>query len=45
MRINKYLANRGLTTRRGADELVRQGKVLINDQQAKLGDLVQPIIR
>ncbi|HPY12929.1 MAG TPA: pseudouridine synthase [Candidatus Paceibacterota bacterium] len=41
MRINKYLANRGLTTRRGADELVRQGKVLINDQPAKLGDLVQ----
>lgn len=41
VRINKYLANQGLTTRRGADELIQQGKVLINGKPAKLGDLVQ----
>src|SRR3989344_7689745 len=40
MRINRYLALQGLTTRRGADELIAAGSVLINGQKAKLGDRV-----
>lgn len=40
IRINRYLALRGLTTRRGADELIAAGAVLINGQKAKLGDRV-----
>lgn len=40
MRVNKYLARRGLTTRRGADELIARGKVFINDRVAALGDKV-----
>lgn len=40
MRINKYLADRGISTRRGADELVSKGKVTINGRQAVLGDKV-----
>ncbi|WP_432736192.1 pseudouridine synthase [Maridesulfovibrio sp. FT414] len=30
IRLNKYIASAGLTSRRGADELVQQGKVKIN---------------
>lgn len=30
MRINKYIAECGLTSRRGADELIKQGKVSVN---------------
>lgn len=41
MRINKYLKDKGLTTRRGADELIQKGAVLINGKIAKLGDEVQ----
>lgn len=40
MRINKYLALRGLATRRGADELIQKKKVYINDRIAVLGDKV-----
>ncbi len=40
MRINKYLALRGLATRRGADELIQKKKVYINDRLAVLGDKV-----
>ncbi|HEY4501271.1 MAG TPA: pseudouridine synthase [Candidatus Paceibacterota bacterium] len=40
MRINKYLAREGVATRRGADELVAQGKVLINGRVAKLGEKI-----
>ena len=35
------MANEGFSTRRGADELIQQGKVVINGKLAKLGDLVQ----
>lgn len=42
MRINKYLAHRGMTTRRGGDELIAKGQVLINGIRAKLGDKVMP---
>lgn len=41
MRINKYLAQQGLATRRGADALVAGRKVLINGRVAVLGDQVQ----
>jgi 23S rRNA pseudouridine2604 synthase len=40
MRINKYLAHKGLATRRGADELITAKKVLINGRAAVLGDKV-----
>jgi len=37
MRINKYLKDKGLSTRRGADELIKAGAVRINGQVARLG--------
>ena len=40
VRINKYLAEKGITTRRGADALIESGKVFINDKKAVLGDKV-----
>jgi 23S rRNA pseudouridine2604 synthase len=40
VRINKYLAFKNICTRRKADDLVVQKKVLINGQVAKLGDKV-----
>jgi 23S rRNA pseudouridine2604 synthase len=40
MRINKYLAHQKLCTRREADEMIAQGKVLLNGKRAVLGDKV-----
>jgi 23S rRNA pseudouridine2604 synthase len=40
MRINKYLAHEGASTRRGVDALIEAGKVFINGRPAKLGDKV-----
>ena len=40
MRINKYLAEQKLATRRGADELIKQGLVKLNGRLAQLGDEV-----
>lgn len=40
MRINKYLAREGVATRRGADELVARGNVLINGRAAVLGEKI-----
>ena len=40
MRINKYLAHRGISTRNKADELIKQGLVKINGKKASLGDKV-----
>lgn len=40
IRINRYLAHKGLSTRRGADELITKGLVTINGNIAKLGDKV-----
>ena len=40
MRINKYLAKEGVATRRGADELIARGKVLINGRVAVLGEKI-----
>ncbi len=40
IRINKYLALNNYSTRRGADELIQKGYVLINGKRARLGDQV-----
>lgn len=40
MRINKYLSEKNITTRRGADVLITEGKVFINGRKAVLGDKV-----
>lgn len=40
MRINKYLALKKHSTRRGADELIKEKKVFINGRLAVLGDKV-----
>ncbi len=40
MRINKYLALKKHSTRRGADELIKEKKVFINGKLAVLGDKV-----
>lgn len=41
MRINKYLAWKKYSTRRGADELIQKGQVFINGKAAVLGAKVQ----
>lgn len=41
MRINKYLALKKYSTRRGADELIATGQVFINDKIAELGAQVR----
>ena len=41
MRINKYLAESGVASRRGADELIKSGVVKINGKVAGLGDEVE----
>ena len=40
IRINKYLADKKISTRRGADELVKEKKVFINGKLAVLGSKV-----
>ncbi|MBI5077932.1 MAG: rRNA pseudouridine synthase [Candidatus Yonathbacteria bacterium] len=40
VRINRYLAHKGFSTRRGADELITKGLVKINGKIAVLGDKV-----
>ncbi len=40
IRINKYLALKNISTRRGADELVKEKKVFINGKLAELGSKV-----
>jgi 23S rRNA pseudouridine2604 synthase len=40
IRINKYLAESGVTTRRGADTLIDAGKVFVNGKKALLGQQI-----
>jgi len=40
MRLNKFLGQAGVTSRRGADRLIEQGAVTINGKVARLGDKV-----
>ena len=42
MRINKFISESGIASRRGADKLIQENKVLINGRRAKIGDEVQP---
>lgn len=41
VRINKYLADRKYSTRRGADELIEQGLVYVNGKPAALGQQIE----
>ena len=41
MRINKFLAEMGVASRRGADEMISAGRVQINGITANLGDSVE----
>ena len=41
MRLNKYLAQKNIASRREADVLIEKGKVLINGEKAELGQKVQ----
>ena len=38
MRINKYLAECGVASRRGCDKLIEEGRVTVNGKTAALGD-------
>ena len=42
MRINKYLQEAGLCSRRAADEMIREGRVTIDGAPAQLGTQVAP---
>lgn len=42
IRLNKFLADLGIASRRGADTLIEGGKVSLNHKKAKLGDKVDP---
>lgn len=42
MRINKFLSETGITSRRGADKFIEAGRVTINGQPAELGSKVEP---
>jgi len=41
MRINKYLSEAGIVSRRGADKWIEDGRVTINGQPAELGSKVE----
>ncbi len=41
-RLNKYISESGICSRREADKFIENGNVTINGQKAKLGDLVFP---
>ncbi len=41
MRLNKYLAWKKFSTRKASDELIKKGKVFINNKQAEVGMMVQ----
>ena len=40
VRLNRYLAHKGFSTRRGADDLITNGLVKVNGKTAKLGDKI-----
>jgi len=43
VRINRYLSQKGMATRRGADELIKGGLVLLDGKRALLGDQVTSV--
>jgi 23S rRNA pseudouridine2604 synthase len=42
IRLNKYISESGICSRREADKFIENGNVTINDRKAKLGDVVFP---
>lgn len=42
IRLNKYISDSGLCSRRDADRFIEQGNVFINQQRAQIGDQVWP---
>jgi 23S rRNA pseudouridine2604 synthase len=42
MRINKFISEAGKASRRGADKLIADGRVLINGKKATIGSQVEP---
>lgn len=42
LRLNKFIADSGKASRRGADRLIEEGRVKINGKKAKIGDQVRP---
>jgi len=42
MRINKFISETGICSRREADQWIEQGRVIINQQPATLGSKVEP---
>ena len=44
-RLNKFISESGICSRREADRLIEQGKVYINGRKAKIGDVVRPATR
>ena len=42
MRLNKFISESGLCSRREADRYIEQGNVFINGRRANIGDRVQP---
>ena len=43
-RLNRFLARRGIASRRGADELIASGRVTVNDAVSTLGSTVRPAV-
>ena len=42
IRIQKYIADCGVMSRRAAEEAIRQGQITVNDQPAEIGSKVTP---
>jgi len=42
IRLQKYLAERGIASRRGAEDMIRAGRVTINGRRAEIGMSVDP---
>ena len=44
MRINKFLADSGVSSRRNADKIIEEGRVTVNGKRAAIGQEVDPYI-
>ena len=42
VRLNKYIAEAGVASRRAADRIIEEGRVTLNGRTAVLGDRVMP---
>ena len=42
MRLNKYIADAGVCSRRKADEMIKEGRVTVNKKEASLGMDISP---